>query len=78
DGQLDTSDCFTSAPKRDNDDDTNGEEGSVSHNDDKIEDEEGDISGLINSDGEEENWKPVIIGKWQQIPSDYDNANDHQ
>lgn len=30
--------------------------------DDKEENKEGDVSGLINSDGEEEDWKPVLVG----------------
>ena len=48
--------------------------GSVLDKDIKMENEECDVSGLINSDGEEENWKPVISSKWQKI---WTRSDDH-
>lgn len=32
------------------------------HGDNHEETEEGDVSGLINSDGEEEDWRPALVG----------------
>ena len=54
---------FTSAPKFGNHGDSNRENISVFDDDIKVESEECEVSGLINSDGEEHNWKPVIKGK---------------
>ena len=63
--------CLFFPQDADNHGDPNCDKGSVLDNaDDKTENEEVSVSGLINSDGEEENWKPIIIGKWQQIRSD--------
>ena len=63
DGQFNTdSDSFASGsePTFGNHGDSNWEKGSVLDEDIKMENEESSVSGLIISDGEEENWKPGI------------------
>ena len=70
DDQFNTSDSFSSAPKSGNHVDSNRAKGSLLDEDIKMENEECSVSGLINSYGEEENCKPVIIGKWQLIRID--------
>lgn len=40
-----------------------GDQDGVLLTEDGEEREEGDVSGLINSDGEEEDWRPALSGK---------------